>query len=156
MRCFRFYEDTSLSGEENRMKNYVPNTEDNQSVPDIYTSIKKEILHQLSNVDHHCAHNPLNENGAKQASKNEDEESHVVPDFNVKGNTTTTGDHYLTQQELHEPPCLQNSAFYSSNDCDDFDGYVFQTAANNEFTRYLYKNKIIIGLLKSERMKIVL
>ncbi|RUS73187.1 hypothetical protein EGW08_019049, partial [Elysia chlorotica] len=123
-----FYEDANSSWEECAKKSFASNMEEeNHLVPDICSIIKKEMPHELSDMDHQfdCSH--LSESAAKQMSESKEEESHVVPEFNANSSSTsTTNDHGVSRQEFHAGPTSpENSAFYSSNDCDDFDGFYY-------------------------------
>ncbi|GFR66002.1 hypothetical protein ElyMa_003673100 [Elysia marginata] len=121
----KFYEDSVISiAEEDDLGA--------QAVPDIYTTKEEQRENQSSNnEDFVCFENDLCKSQKavskckQELLKDDEEESHIVPKFTVKTNTRRANSNDLTKFDNLEPSSPENSVFYSSNDCDDFDGYYY-------------------------------
>ncbi|GFO05933.1 hypothetical protein PoB_003243800 [Plakobranchus ocellatus] len=127
-----FYDEARSNWEEYQLDSgtiTVSDLNDCQSVPDIDSSIKREVCCESERTDKadHARDNASDE--ARGTCPDSDmlkaeitfieEEIHVVPDFDES--------HKNNNQNVAkaEPSSPIHSVFYSNNDCDDFDGYYY-------------------------------
>ena len=114
------------------MDTYASSMDDIHTVPDISIAIKRELSHDIPDMNHPNDFFLLDGNGVQQTFNKPDggckvsvEENHVVPDFKVKNETSSASHDFIESKSA----CLESSSpgsspFYSNSDCDDFDGYV--------------------------------
>lgn len=105
---------------------------DYQSVPDIYKFDNENTLKSETPVDHfdyiQNYEKKLRQSSFKDTKELSDqlEENHVVPDSYTKSNRCENKSYDLPRLLCVEPsPSPGNCIFYSSNACDDFDGYYY-------------------------------